>query len=456
MTDILHATDTGTAGTDLDTGRHVATDAEAARFRIGPHLVNLMMNEPFFSKVLRPITKVRTDRIPTAGVLAKEGDIKMWWNPKFLAALTPKQVKGLLKHECYHLVFEHTTTRRHEPHLIWNYGTDLAINSLIPEDELPEGGLIPGNAFAALTEEDKEKMGEKRVKQYESVSALIASFPKNKSAEWYFSRLMENDEVKQAIEDSQQGMPGDGEPGEGSGKGMPGPMDDHDGWDELSDAEREYLKQKVKQAVEQAVKECDANGQWGSIAASTQKSIRAMVTSEIPWQSVIKKFCGMIRRAHRHSNVKRLHRKYPGIHPGMQKGYTASIFVYIDQSGSVGEQELALLFGELGGLAKNVNFITYHFDCTVDEDSRTEWRKGRTPQAHRTRSGGTCFKTVAEHAQAHKNELDGYLILTDGYAPDPGPSRIKRGWVITPGGSTNYVEGNKRDFFIKTKFPAAA
>ena len=52
-----------------------------------------------------------------------------------------KQVKGLLKHECYHLVFEHTTQRKHEPHIIWNYGTDCAINSVIPEDELPECGL---------------------------------------------------------------------------------------------------------------------------------------------------------------------------------------------------------------------------------------------------------------------------------------------------------------------------
>ena len=52
--------------------------------------------------------------------------------------------------------------------------------------------------------------------------------------------------------------------------------------------------------------------------------------------------------------------------------------------------------------------------------------------------------------------MDGYLVLTDGYAPDPGPSRIKRGWVITPDGSDDQVNGNTRDFFIKTKFPAAA
>ena len=72
------------------------SEAEANAFRLDPHLISLMWDEPFFSKVLRSVTKVKSDEIPTAGVLAKEGDIKMWWNPKFLAGLTKEQVKGCL------------------------------------------------------------------------------------------------------------------------------------------------------------------------------------------------------------------------------------------------------------------------------------------------------------------------------------------------------------------------
>ena len=127
--------------TDLPTGR-AATDAEIAAFDLGPHLVNLMWDEPFFAAMLRDITKVETDTIPTAGVLAKDGEIKMWWNRTFVAGLGAQKVKGLLKHEVYHLVFEHTTTRKKTPHLIHNYATDLAINSLIPVEELPELSLI--------------------------------------------------------------------------------------------------------------------------------------------------------------------------------------------------------------------------------------------------------------------------------------------------------------------------
>tara|TARA_B100000683_G_scaffold277137_1_gene334020 strand:+ start:1119 stop:2465 length:1347 start_codon:yes stop_codon:yes gene_type:complete len=425
------------------------SDAEASAFKLDTHLVKLMWDEPFFSHVLRTVTKIRTESIPTAGVLAKEGDVKMWWNPKFLAGLTADEIKGLLKHECYHLVFEHTTTRRHDPHKVWNYAADLAINSLIPENELPKGGLIPGKAFDELSEEHKANMGEERIRRYEALSALIASFPKEEAAEWYFSRLMDNEDAKDAIENK----PVEGEEGDGEGQGpaIPGTTDDHEGWDDLSEEERELVKGKVRQAVEDAVKECDKKGQWGSVGAETRGKIREMISKEVPWQSILRNFVGMSRRANRHSNVRRLNRKYTGIHPGVQRGYTSSIAVYIDQSGSVSENELELLFGELRNLAKQTEFVCFHFDSDVDEESEMTWRKGKTPSTHRTRCGGTCFKSVTDHANKNKSRFDGYLILTDGYASDPGPSKLKRGWVITTNGEIpSFV---KREVAFKMKAP---
>ena len=420
-----------------------ATDAEAAAFRLDPHLISLMWDEPFFSKILRTVTKVKTDSIPTAGVLAKDGDIKMWWNPKFLAGLTSKQVKGLLKHECYHLIFEHTTARRHDPHIVWNYATDLAINSMIPEDELPEGGLIPGKAFDEPSAEHIEKMGEERYAKFKALSTLIESFPKGESSEWYFARLMEDEDAKEALT-------GGGEGGEA--EGMPGGFDDHGGWDELSDEDRELIKGKVKEAVKQAVKECDNSGQWGSVSQEHRGKIRELISNEIPWQSVLKQFVGMSRRADRTSNIRRLNRKYAGIHPGTYRNYTSSIAVYVDQSGSVSDEDLSLLFGELKSLAKRTEFTLYNFDTEVDEKSERTWRGNRSPGLARTRYGGTDFSAPTKHANANSNRFDGYLILTDGEAPDPGPSRLKRGWVVTPN-RRMYFDVSKRDFVINMKEP---
>ena len=441
-------------------------------FELGPHMIRLMWEEPFFARVFRTIKRVKTDAIPTAGVLAKDGEVTMWWNPEFLAGLTPLEIKGLLKHECYHLVFEHTTKRRKDPHVIWNYATDLAINSLIDEKELPEGGLIPGKKFKKLTAEQISQMGEQAAERYNKVSEKIASFPKNMQSEWYFNELMKDDEIKSAIE-SGQSMGGkslsqaladgdvkidengnlvdkDGNPVTiVPGQGVEG-MDSHEGWDQLTDEERELLNGQIQQALENAINECDSKNSWGSVSASMRKELRSLVSREIPWQSVLKQFCGTTRRADRSSSIRRINRKYAGIHPGTQRDYKANIAVYVDQSGSVSDSDLELLAGELTSLAKRVTFTLFNFDTSVDEKSERELKKGRKVILNRTRCGGTCFTCVQEHANKNRHRFDGYLVLTDGYAADPGISRLKRGWVIVPTGDMMFPK-KKRDFLIKMK-----
>ena len=422
---------------------HHISDEEAGLIKLDPYLLDLLWNEPFFSHVLRTVTKVRTEDIPTAGVSAKDGNVRLWWNPKFVGGLEPKKIRGLLKHECWHIIFEHITTRRHEPHLLWNYATDWAINSMIPEDELPEGGLRPGRPFDDLTEEQTSTMSTEQVDRYEKLSSFQAALPLMKSSEWYFAAIQNDADAKNALEQS------NAEAGEGTG--MPGGMDDHDGWDDLSDEEREMVKGKIKKVLGDAVKEADSRGKgWGSISGDTRKVIRDIVSNEIPWQSVLKQFCGMTRRANRTSNVKRLNRKYPGIHPGVNRGYTSSIAVYVDQSGSVSDENLELLFGELKSLTKHTEFVVYNFDTSVDEKSERVWRKGKTLGLQRTRCGGTCFSAPTKHANANASRFDGYLILTDGEAPDPGPTKLKRGWVIVPNREL-YFTASRRDFVINMK-----
>jgi predicted metal-dependent peptidase len=434
---------------DLPGAQH-ASEEEASKFELSPHLVRVMLDEPFFAGVLRGVNFKETDSIPTAGVLAKDGDVHMWWNPRFLAGLTTDQVKGLLKHEAMHLALEHTTSRRMTPHIIHNYATDLAINSDIPDKELPEGGLVPGKAFKELTEENKAKMGAEAIARYERVSALIASLPLGESSEWYFTKLQEDPELAKDIQEGQ----GAGEEGEGA-PGLPGGMDDHDGWGDLSDEERDLVKGKIKQAVADAVKECDRTGRWGSVGGEMRSTLRALVSNDIDWRSVLKKFCGLSRRGTRSTSWTRLNRKYAGLTPGVKRGYTSSIAVYIDQSGSVGNAELELAFANLRNLAKRTEFTTFHFDTSVDKDSETLWKRGRAPEAHRTRGGGTCFECVTKHANANSQRFDGYIIITDGEASKPAHSKMKRGWLLVPG--TNLLfDADNRDFVMKMKQKKAA
>jgi len=411
----------------------------AAKFNMSSHLVQLMLNEPFYAGVLRGVNLIKTEDIPTAGVLAKDGDVSMWWNPKFLAGLTHKQVMGLLKHESMHLALEHTTSRRMDPHIIHNYAADLAINSDIPAIELPEGGLVPGEKFSELTAEQLSEMSTEQIDRYCRLSEFIHQLPKGQATEWYFARFMENEQIKEDAENSGS-----------SADGAPSGFDDHEGWGEMSDEEKQLIKGKVRQAVEKAVKDCDATGRWGSVSSDSRARLRDIISKEVNWRSILKRFCGMSRRGTRTTSWTRLNRKYAGLAAGVKRGYTSSIAVYIDQSGSVDNSALELAFGELRNLAKQTKFTTFHFDTSVDASSETEWRSGKTPEVHRTRCGGTDFGCVTSHATKNMHRFDGYIIITDGEAAKPKASRLKRGWLIIPGRDLMF-DADKSDFIIKMR-----
>jgi predicted metal-dependent peptidase len=64
--------------------------------------------------------------------------------------------------------------------------------------------------------------------------------------------------------------------------------------------------------------------------------------------------------------------------------------------------------------------------------------------------GGTCFDAPTKHANKNKNKFDGYIIVTDGMAPKPEHSRLKRGWVISSGMTLNF-DTQKSDIVINLK-----
>ena len=404
--------------------------AEAARRiennrDLTPHLLRMMFDEPFFARILRGVNIEFGEDIPTAGVMVKDGDVHMIVNPDFVSGLNDNHIKGLLKHECFHLAFEHCTTRRLEPHNIANIAADLAINSDIPDSELPEGGLVPGKGasdpkFAATP-----------------LAQLIQSLPKHQSQEWYFTKIMQDEEARKQ--------------GEGEGNGF----DDHGGWGDMTDDEKELVKGKVREALKEAVGEADRTGKWGSVSGQMRSKLRDMVSNEVDWRAILKQFCGLSKRGTRTTtwsnvNVVHLHPKHGPMATGAKRGYTSSVAVYIDQSGSVGNHELELAFAELRNLARNTEFTTFHFDTEVDEKSETLWKKNRTPQVHRTRSGGTDFDCVTAHANKNRNRFDGYIIITDGEAAKPKPSKLKRCWLLVPGTKLCF-SSDRRDFVAKMK-----
>jgi predicted metal-dependent peptidase len=461
-------------------------------FNLDRHLISFLQDAPFFAELSRHIRKVPTMDLPTAGVAfdPQFDDLTLYWNPEFFASLSEAEVRGVLVHEFYHLVFQHLSTRRKSEGKMWNVATDLAINSIIVAGEnkqyaLPAGGLVPGKFPVPpngreFTKEEKDAM---------PMASLIESFPHAQASEWYFEKLKEKaDQVRQQMQDScpvhgtgkdqpdgsknnpkksdkgnqpdkSKNKPGGKEKGQDpgqndshghdghqhgdegqqctcGGEGWLDSMDDHSGWDAIPEEMREKVKGQIANVVDKAVKTADAqaNG-WGSIPANLREEIRRSVSRVVDWRTVLRNFVGSLERGNKTNSMKRINKRYPYIHPGSKRGYTAKLLVAVDQSGSVSNEMLALFFSELDALTKRVSITVLPFDYTVADKDMVEWRKGTRPDIKRVRGGGTDFEAPTKFANDPKNRgrWDGMLVLTDGECSKPGPSRIKRGWVLGQG-----------------------
>ena len=379
-------------------------------FDLEMQLYSLLRDEPFFSALSRRINKSKTNAIPTAGVRVNpdNGRYEMVYNPEFFEKLTPIQRTGVLKHEFYHLIFEHVTGRLPPEGLtkMWNIATDLAINSHLI-GELPEGGCIPQQA-------------------------PFQDYPLNQSAEFYFNMLKEDEQFQQDPEDGDGDGSGSGDPQDGQGSGLPDSLDDHSGWgDDVDQATKEIAEQRLKEDLRQVVDEMNSSGKsWGTIGASIRKQIQDFITPKVDWRKVLRYFIKTSQRANKRSTVKRLNRRFPYIHAGKKVTRRAKIAVSIDQSGSVDDQMLALFFSELSSLAKYATFTIIPFDTEVAEDKVWEWKQGKKHTWERVLTGGTDFNPPTEYVNAQ--DFDAHLILTDLCAPKPKPSKVQRAWVTTP------------------------
>lgn len=400
-------------------------------------MVNFLLTEPFFASIMRIIRKKRTTdgSIPTAGVCVENGGFSMYWNPEFIGKLTKEQFFGLLKHECYHLIFKHVTTRKQDPHLMWNIATDLAINSIIPVSQLPEGGLRPGQAFEDIGSIPDPKAAERAQK----MSDFIVSLPLNKASEWYMQKLQEDPELQKEMEKHFQGedcgfdihMDGDGEA--------------------MSDSEREFIEGKLKQSIKEAADRAQKTNGWGSVSQDVKQQIFSSLDDSVDWKKALHYFCGTKQKSSKSRTFRRINRKYPYIHPGRKIKRTSNLAIYIDQSGSVSDSGIANFFDALNMLARDVGFTVYHFDTRVDENSRYSWRKNQKYQLPmRTLTGGTCFQAVERHFRKVAGEYDGYIVMTDGCAPKPDTSVSKRAWVLLPGCELAFTN-EQRDAVIKMK-----
>jgi predicted metal-dependent peptidase len=392
-------------------------DDKKPKFDLNMHTAYLLMREPFFAALSRRIDKIRTDSVPTAGVRVNPdtAQFELFYNPKFMGALSDEHKMGVLMHEFYHIIFEHVTTRKPEGGIrqIDNIAMDLAINGL------PEmSGKLPCEADPGpvLTE------GGEPMKGCLPGEGKFAHLPANQTYEWYLA------ELEKMQEEAKQN--GEGDPYEGEDS-----FDVHDGFGEGggNQAANDIAKERLKDAIKKAAEEADKAGNWGSVSQSMRQAIKERLQSKVDWKKVLLCFVRTSRRAEKRSTPRKIDYRLSVATGKKMRGKRvrrrAKIAISIDQSGSVDDGMLAAFYSELDNLAKLAEFTVIPFDTRVAEDKVYVWKKGERRKWERVLHGGTSFDAPTRYV--NERDFDGHLILTDMCAPKPIASRCQRLWMTT-------------------------
>jgi predicted metal-dependent peptidase len=359
-----------------------------ARERLVTARIGLLLRHSFFGNLATRLTLINADE--WCATAATDGQ-KFYYNSRFIMMLKPKEVEFLVAHEVLHVVYDHMGRRGDRDPQIWNIADDYCVNADLKRHKI--GQFIT------------------------TVPCLYESKYDGKSAEEVYDDLMKNvkkismdDLIEQLLDDHLDSEDGDGEgqEGEGDGKGKGRPQ--------LSDEEKERIRQEVKQAIINASSTAEA----GSLPAGVERLIRQATDPVMPWRELIQtNLTSAIRTDYSWMRPSRRGWHMDAIMPGMTPGEEIDVVVAIDMSGSISDRQAQQFLGEIGGMMDSFDGYKVHVFCFDTEvynpqDFNSENMDGidtYEPQG----GGGTDFDAIFEYLKKVGNVPKRLICFTDGY-----------------------------------------
>ena len=378
-----------------------------ARERLVTARIGLLLRHSFFGNLATRLTLINADE--WCATAATDGQ-KFYYNSRFIMMLKPKEVEFLVAHEVLHVVYDHMGRRGDRDPQIWNIADDYCVNADLKRHKI--GQFIT------------------------TVPCLYEQKYDGKSAEEVYDDLMKNvkkismdDLIDQLLDDhldSEDGDgEGDGEDGTGNKKGKGRPQ--------LSDEEKERIRQEVKQAIINASSTAEA----GSLPAGVERLIRQATDPVMPWRELIQtNLTSAIRTDYSWMRPSRRGWHMDAIMPGMTPGEEIDVVVAIDMSGSISNHQAQAFLGEIGGMMDAFDGYKVHVFCFDTEvynpqDFNSENMDG-IDTYEPMGGGGTDFDAIFEYLKKVGNVPKRLICFTDGYPCGSwgDPDYCDTTWVI--------------------------
>jgi predicted metal-dependent peptidase len=352
--------------------------------RITKAKIKMYETQPFFSYIVNHLIMHEDNKItPTMGV-----DIKgnCYYNTEFVDKLSDDELKTILAHESMHCALLHLNRLGNRDAKIWNYATDLAINT-----------LLQGNNFVFPQSKDiKPILGENN--QYKINKKIINDVDK-KTAEMLYNELY--DLAEKIPEQKFDTHIFSDENADGKGKDFcNGSGQQEDKWKQIITEATYFAKQK------------------GNMSASMEIMVEKLLNKKLNWKQLLYRY--ITNEIQHDFTYARPSRKFisTGIYFPSTAKENIKVMAAIDTSGSIGEKELSLFLGEIYKITKSFNNmeleVLFH---DTEISSRSKFNHSnlhKIVNLKATGGGGTSHKEVFEYVKKARPTI--LICFTDGYS----------------------------------------
>jgi predicted metal-dependent peptidase len=344
--------------------------------------VGMLLRASFFGNLATRLRLVNADEwLATAATDGRH----FYYNSRFVNMLKPRELEFLFGHEVLHVVYDHFGRRGDRDPRLWNVANDFCVNADLK----------------------KHRVGE----FITTVPCLYDTKYDGMSSEEVYDALYENAE-KISLDDLvdrllDEHMEGDTA---GEGKDGKGPV-------KMNQAERDALRDEIKEAVLNAAQSCDNAGQ---IPAGVKRIISAMTEPKMNWRELIQtELKSTVKDDYTWMRPSRRNWHHDAVMPGMDNDFMIDIAVAIDMSGSIGEQQGRDFMSEIAGIMNEFGQYRIHLFCFDTDVYGVEVFTSenlKDIEHYELRGGGgTDFDCIFQYLKNEDIVPNKLVVFTDGY-----------------------------------------
>lgn len=348
---------------------------ETARQRLTKAVVSLLTTQRLSGEVLLEMPRTRNQDLDAPiGLAWQHNQLVLEYNDRQLNELTADQLDVRLQHEVLHAIWQHPlryVSSTHPRRVA--LATDIAVNQYLKTP--PQGTMT-------LAEQGR--------------------------IEKVWGKLDDNDQSKPQRSEKK------------AGKAQKAAAS-HQGWQTDQSVDNPDLqKARLKALLSKAWKSLSQKNR-GLLPGEIQEELERLSNPEpLNWRQLLVRLLGRIPSGKQDTRA-RFNRRQPLRMelPGQIDRLNADIYAFVDNSGSMSDQEIAGVLTELQYLTVQLNSQVeiIPFDAKVHSEQATRLQPGKNVSYQRTGGGGTCFQAVFDWLQKQhvSRQQATVVILTDGW-----------------------------------------